>query len=165
MTARRYFLDPEKWEVMDIPPIDYEKLVIQNCGNGVRKFSGKRWKSRTEKRKDIMIDETQAQQGSMWIANRKFFLKVVGELQSEGYGVAYQDSVEVSMKYWKAGGRLMLNKNTWYAHKHRGFKRTHQEGTKENPWKREESWTYALKVWEDYYLNELLPKWKQEKFL
>lgn len=162
MTARRYFLDPEKWKVMDIPHVDYERLVIQNCGNGVRKFSGQRWKRRDEERKHVMIDETQAQQGSMWIANRKFFIKVVGELQTEGYGPAYQDSVEVSMQYWKAGGRIMLNKNTWFAHKHRDFKRTHSEGTKENPWRRNESWTYSLSVWENYYKNVLLPKWNKE---
>ena len=159
MTARRYFLDPEKWEVMDIPPIDYERLVIQDCGNGVRKFAGQRWSSRTKERKDVMIDETQAMQGSMWIANREFFKKTVGELQTEGYGPAYQDSVEVCMQYWKVGGRLMLNKNTWFAHKHRNFSRTHQEGTPENPWIREKSWTYALEQWEDYY-NELKKLWK-----
>lgn len=162
MTARRFFLDPVKWEVMDIPPIDYERLTIQDCGNGVRKFAGQRWSSRTKERKAVMIDETQAMQGSMWIANREFFLKTVGELQTEGYGPAYQDSVEVTMKYWQAGGRLMLNKNTWFAHKHRTFSRTHQEGTKENPWIREKSWTYALEQWEDYYNKELLPKWKKD---
>ena len=28
-------------------------------------------------------------------------------------------------KTWNAGGKLMLNKKTWYAHKHRDFNRTH----------------------------------------
>lgn len=162
MTARRFFLDPKKWEVMkEKGHVDYEKLVIQRAGN-VRKFSGKPWKERDEKRKDVMVDETQAMQGSMWIANREFFLKTVGELQTEGYGPAYQDSVEACMHYWKAGGRLMLNKNTWFAHKHRDFSRTHQEGTPENPWVREQSWTHALEQWEDYYINELQPKWEKE---
>ncbi len=161
MTARRYFLDPIKWEVMDIEPIDYERLVIQDCGNGVRKFAGQRWKSRAKERKDILVDETQAMQGSMWIMPRKWFDEVCGgELQSEGYGVAYQDSVEVCMKTWKAGGKLMVNKKTWFAHKHRSFARTHNEGTVENPWNKVSSWAYALKVWEDYYRDELLPKWK-----
>jgi hypothetical protein len=36
-------------------------------------------------------------------------------------------------KTWKAGGKLMLNKNTWHAHKHRSFARTHNNGTEENP--------------------------------
>jgi len=160
MTARRFFLDPEKWEVMDLEPIDYEKLVIQDCGNGVRKFAGQRWRSRTNDRKNIMVDETQAMQGSMWIANREFFLKTVGELQTEGFGPLIQDSVEVCMAYWKAGGRLMVNKNTWFAHKHRSFSRTHNNGTKENPANCDSGYKYALDKYEDYYLNTLLPKWE-----
>ena len=40
VTPRRYFLDPVKWERMDIPPVDFMQLKIQNCGNGIRKFAG-----------------------------------------------------------------------------------------------------------------------------
>lgn len=160
MTAKRYFLDPVKWEVMDKEPVEHEKLVIQKVSEGVRKFSGVRWRERDEEQKDVMVSETLAQQGSMWIANRKFFLKTVGMLQTEGYGPLIQDSVEVSMKYWKAGGQVMLNKNTWYAHKHRDFKRTHNNGTKENPAKQDAGYTYALEQWEDFYKKEIKPKWK-----
>lgn len=160
MTATRYFLDPVKWEVMDLEPMNYEKLIIQDCGNGVRKFAGQRWRSRDKDRKDIMIDETMAMQGSMWIMPRSWWNKVIGELQTEGYGPAYQDSHEMIFKTWKARGKMMLNKNTWFAHKHRSFERSHNEGTPENPWIREQSWAYALKVWEDYYKNDICPKWK-----
>lgn len=162
MTARRFFLDPIKWEVMDKPPVEHEKLSIQRVSDTVRKFAGKPWKERDERQKDVLISETQAMQGSMWIANREFFLKTVGELQTEGYGPLIQDSVEVCMKYWKAGGKLMLNKKTWFAHKHRSFKRTHNNGTKENPANCDAGYTYALEQWEDFYTNELLPKWKKD---
>jgi hypothetical protein len=161
MTARRFFLDPEKWEAMDIPPVDHERLDIINVSDTVRKFHGKPWKERDEKQKDVPISETQAMQGSMWIANREFFLKTVGELQTEGYGPLIQDSVEVCMKYWQAGGRLMLNKNTWFAHKHRTFKRTHNGGSPENRANCDQGYSHALKVWQDYYINELQPKWKK----
>ena len=161
MTARRFFLDPDKWEVMDIEPVEHERLDITNVSDTVRKFHGKRWKDRDERQNNEMLSEMTAMQGSCWIANREFFLKTVGELQTEGYGPLIQDSVEVCMKYWKAGGRLMLNKNTWFAHKHRSFKRTHNNGTPENPAKQEDGYTYALNQWEDYYTNELLPQWKQ----
>ncbi len=161
MTARRYFLDPVKWEVMDIPPIDCEKLVIQGEGKD-RKFSGQRWDSRAKLLKDVPVIESQAMQGSMWIIPRKWFDEVCGgELQTEGYGPTYQDSVEVCMKTWKAGGKLMVTKDTWFAHKHRDFPRTHQEGSPENPSKREASWTYSLSVWEDYYNNVLKPEWRK----
>jgi len=163
MTARRYALDPIKWEVMEeVGYIDYERLGIQDCGNEGRKFSGQKWNSRTKERKDIMVDETQAMQGSMWIMPRAWWDKHIGELQTKGYGPAYQDSVEVSMKTWKNGGKLMVNKNTWFAHKHRTFSRTHQEGTPQNPWIRSKSWAYALEQWEDYYNNELKEQWKKD---
>jgi hypothetical protein len=134
----------------------YEKLVIQDG----KKFSGQRWRSRDEERKDIEIDETMAMQGSCWFMPHLWWNKVIGELQTEGYGPMYQDSHEMIFKTWKAGGKMMINKKTWYAHKHRSFSRTHQEGTKENPAKREEGWQYSLDVWGDYYQKEVRPLWK-----
>jgi len=53
----------------------------------------------------------------------------------------------------------MVNKNTWHAHKHRSFSRTHNNGTKENPSNNEQCFAYSLEVWEDYY-NEIIKKWK-----
>src|SRR3990167_3602043 len=87
VTPRRYFLDPVKWEVMDIPPVDFMRLEIR-------------------------------------------------------------------------GGKLMVNKNTWHAHKHRDFPRTHNNGTPENPSNNEQCFAYSLSVWKDYFLNEIKPKWK-----
>jgi len=156
MTARRYFLDPVKWEVMDIAPVNYEKLVIQDG----KKFSGSRWKERDIERKDHLIDQTMAMQGSCWVMPHAWWNKVIGRLQTEGYGPHYQDSHEMIFKTWKAGGKMVLNKKTWFAHKHRKFSRTHQEGTKENPANREEGWAYSVKVWKDYYENEVRKRWK-----
>jgi len=155
VTATRYFLDPIKWQVMDIPPVNYEKLVIQ----GGVKFSGQRWKERDEERKNIMIDETMAMQGSMWMMPTSWWKEVIKELQTEGYGQMYQDSHEMIFKTWKAGGKMMLNKNTWFAHKHRSFTEGRHEGTKENSSLRGESGLYALSVWRNYYEKEIRPKW------
>ncbi len=155
VTPRRYFLDPVKWEVMDLPPVDYARLTIQDCGNGVHKFAGSEWRSRTKERKDIMIDETMAMQGSCWLMPRKWWDEVIGELQTEGYGPLYQDSHEMVFKTWKAGGKLMVNKNTWHAHKHRDFPRTHNYGTAEAT----PGWKYSLDIWGDYYNKEIRPKW------
>jgi hypothetical protein len=49
----------------------------------------------------------------------------------------------------------MVNKNTWHAHKHRSFNRTHNNWTEENPSNNEKCFAYSLSVWEDYY-NELV---------
>ena len=151
MTARRYFLDPLKWEVMDTPFVDYEKLVIHSD----IKFSGQPWRSRTQERLDIPVDETMAMQGSMWLMPRKWWNDVIGELQTEGYGPLYQDSHEMVFKTWQAGGKLMVNKNTWFAHKHRSFPRSHNDGTPENPANKLAGWKYSLDTWRDYYESEV----------
>lgn len=156
MTATRYFLDPVKWEKMDIEPVITEKLVIQ----GDRKFSGVKWRSRDEKHKGRQLIESMAMQGSMWIMHKSWWEKVIKELQTEGYGQMYQDSHEMIFKTWKAGGEMVVNKNTWFAHKHRSFVKGRHEGTKENPSLRGESGLYALKVWREYFEKEIKPKWK-----
>lgn len=153
----RHYLDTDKWEVMDKKPNVYNKLVIDQSHN---KFSGVDWKSREEGRKDKMIDESMAMQGSCWIMKRSWWDSVIEELQNEGYGPHYQDSHEMVFKTWKAGGRLMVNKNTWYAHKHRDFNRTHNNGTPENPSNNEACWKYSLDIWGDYYKNVIRPLWQ-----
>lgn len=158
MTPRRYFLDPVKWEIMDIPPVDYMKLKIVRVGNEkdgmVEKFSGVEW-NRPD-RKDVMIDETMAMQGSCWFMPHAWWDSVVVELQSEGYDTHYQDSHEMVFKTWKAGGKLMVNKNTWHAHKHRTFPRTHGYGGQ----RARDGFTYALSVWRDYYEQDIKAQWK-----
>jgi len=62
-------------------------------------------------------------------------------------------------KTWQAGGRLMVNKNTWHAHKDRSFNRTHSDGTKENPANKEAGWQYSIDKWGDFYFNTIKPKW------
>ncbi len=151
MTATRFFLDPKKWEVMDKPPIGYEKLIIQD---GI-KFAGVKWTSRDKHRANFKIDETMAMQGSCWVMPRAWWDKVIVELQTEGYGPLYQDSHEMVFKTWQAGGGLMLNKNTWFAHKHRSFFRTHNYGTKDAA----PGWSYSLGVWGKYYRDVIKPRW------
>lgn len=154
-TGVQYFLDPVKWELMDLPPVYHQKLVIQS---GV-KFAGQRWPERDEAMKDQPISETMAMQGSVWLMPHQWWDDVIGELQTQGYGPLIQDSHEMVFKTWQKGGRLMLNKNTWFAHKHRSFPRTHNNGTAENPAKQDEGYAYALTVWRDYYETTVRPKW------
>ena len=153
VTPRRYYLDPVKWEVMKAEGyVDYEKLIIRESP---KKFSGVKWIGRTKERKNIMVDETMMMQGSCWVMSRKWWDKVVGELQAEGYGQLYQDTTEMIFKTWKAGGKVMVNKNTWFAHKHRSFNRTHHYPTE----KAIPEWLYALNIWQPEY-EEIKKKWK-----
>lgn len=156
VTARRYFLDPVAWKIMDISPVDYEKLKVRDIGGGIKKFEGVNWRRRAKERKDKMIDETMAMQGSMWVMPKAWWEKVIVELESKHYGTMYQDSHEMVFKTWKNGGKLMVNKNTWFAHKHVSFPRTHQYSRSE--W--EAGVKYAYETWKDYYNKDIKPKWK-----
>lgn len=155
MTATRYFLDPVRWERMENAPVIYEKLKIRDG----KKFEGQFWRTRDRERAHIPIDETMSMQGSFWIMPHKWWDDVIGELQTEGYGPLIQDSHEMVFKTWKAGGRLMVNKNTWFAHKHVSFTRTHNQGTPENPANNDAGYQYALDTWGDYYLKDIAPAW------
>jgi glycosyltransferase involved in cell wall biosynthesis len=150
---KRYYLDVEKWEIMrDIEPNLYNKLIIDRTHN---KFAGLNWKSREKGREHKEIDESMAMQGSCWIMKRNWWDKVIGDLQSEGWGTHYSDSHEMVFKTWKAGGKLMVNKTTWHAHKHRKFSRTHNYGTAEA----RPGWDYGIATWGDYY-QEIKKLWK-----
>ncbi|MEK7117079.1 MAG: glycosyltransferase [Patescibacteria group bacterium] len=115
---RRYELDVLKWEIMDEPPIDYERLFIDNP----EKIGGVYWTKRRLGRTDIMVDETMVFQGSCYFMSRKHW-DWLGGLQKEGYGPFAQEAIELALKTWLGGGKVMVNKNTWYAHKYRKFGR------------------------------------------
>jgi len=155
VVPRRYFLDPVKWEVMDVPYIDYEKLKIVNYGRG-KKFSGVKWNRPENDKYDI--DKTMSMQGSCWIMHKSWWEKVIVRLESEGYGTHYQDSHEMIFKTWKAGGKMVVNKLTWYAHKHRDFPRTHGYGGK----LADDCFAHSLATWRDYYELEILPAWNMQ---
>lgn len=119
VVPRRYKLDIEKWEIME-DPIDYERLLTDRSD----KIGGVQWSKRAIDRKDILIDENMVFQGSCYVMSRQHW-DSMGFLQEEGYGPFAQEAIEISLKTWLSGGKVMTNKNTWYAHKHRRFKRTY----------------------------------------
>lgn len=154
MTPTRYFLDPRTFTRMKMPPVNMSKLVLKGG-----KFTAENWKERDEEFKDVMVAETMGMQGSCWFMKKSWWEKVIVELQTEGYGPLIQDSHEMIFKTWKAGGRMMLNKNTWHAHKHRKFPRTHNNGSPENPAHCDDGYKYAIDVWGDYFYDVICPKW------
>ena len=44
----------------------------------------------------------------------------MGFMQTEGYQGWGQEGEEICMTTWYKGGRVVVNKNTWYAHLHKG---------------------------------------------
>lgn len=154
VTPRRYFLNPDTWEVMDTPSVDYEKLIIDDK---LGKFAGVRWTSRAEERKDIPIDETMIFQGSCVFMAKEWWDTVIKNLRYR-YGDHYQDQTQMVFQTWQAGGKVMVNKNTWFAHKHRDFPRTHHYAKE----KAEPGWKNMLDDYGEYYQTVIKPTWMQQ---
>ena len=69
---------------------------------------GKRPESQTE------VAETMSFIGACWFMERERFLDLGG--LDEDHGSWGQVGTEMSCKAWLSGGKLMVNKKTWYAH-------------------------------------------------
>lgn len=128
IVPRRYRLDPEKWEVIQDgrPPIDRMLLSLD--------LHGKDWQSGNHP--DEMIEETPSSQGSCWLMKRPYFYWL--ELMDEfTYGTFWSEFQEIGLKTWLSGGRVLVNKKTWYAHWHkdqRGYKLDEKNELKEFSW-------------------------------
>lgn len=115
VVPRRYALRPENWSIDgDNPkyPIDYMYLS--------KELHGMPW---TDKNRDISledkkIDDLMSAQGSSWFMKRDYyyFLELLDE---EKYGTFFSEFQEIGLKCWLSGGRVVVNKNTWYAHWHK----------------------------------------------
>ena len=119
---RRNRLDADKWSLQpqsdNRPPIDYEYFMFPPMLKD-HSIHGFKWDARTLSRWDIPIDDTIQFQGSCWFMTKKWFKKM-GFMQVEGYTGWGQEAEEISFTTWKNGGRVVTNKNTWYAHLHKG---------------------------------------------
>jgi glycosyltransferase involved in cell wall biosynthesis len=120
---RRYRLEPETWTLIEDgrPPIDYmcidypyQRPFDKTCG-----LHGAEWKRPDRER--YMIDDTPTMQGSCYFMTRKHWDNILPNgLDDVNYGTFTQEAQEVSMATWLSGGRVVVNKNTWYSHFHKG---------------------------------------------
>lgn len=107
VVPRMYALDPKRWKPVREHKTDYMYLD---------------WRARNqywpsyEKRPvaQISIDDVMCCQGNCWFQTKDRFLKLGG--LDEKHGQYGQLGVEVSCKAWLSGGKLVVNKNTWFAH-------------------------------------------------
>jgi hypothetical protein len=117
---RRYSLDTETWgignqeKVRDAHYLSHPTAFANDqLGFGMHI---KDWFDRGERRKGVMIDDEMASQGSCWFMHKDYFKP----LSSEGYGTFIQEFQEIGLRAWLTGGRVVVNKNTWYAHLWKG---------------------------------------------
>ncbi len=157
------------------PPVDYmflaypyERPFDKTCG-----LHGEKWDAKHYQRFAELIDETMSWQGSCWFTTRKHWDNVIVELDTDSYGNFTQEAQEIGNKTWLSGGKLMVNKKTWYAHGHKG-KRGKGYGFSREQYKRHlEGTDKGRKFCIDYWINnkhllehpDWLPfEWLVEKF-
>lgn len=156
---RRWRLEPETWTLTKDsegdkrPPVDYmyTEYPYAKPFDKTQGLHGAEWRQRYFDRLDVLIDDTPTMQGSCYFTTRKHWDKVIGELDSTYYGPFTMEAQEVGLKTWLSGGRVVVNKKTWYSHWHKGKKgkgygfsteqyRRHQEGM-------EKGRLYAIEYW------------------
>jgi glycosyltransferase involved in cell wall biosynthesis len=178
VVPRRKRLDAEKWEVQDVgkPDVDYEYLSFPDNPSdfGGPGLNGRIWTQRILERKDILIDETPASQGSAWFMKKDYFNKL-GLMDDQKWGPFWCESQELAFRSILTGGKYMVNKKTWYAHLHKGKKYGRGYNMK-NGWLTQGRnmamrFFAGERVWEDqkYPLSYLIekfmpmPGWTQEE--
>lgn len=124
VVPRRYSLDAENWKWKTDhkkPPVDYHYLSWPyEPGRAGVGLHGTVWTKRAQERLDILIDEEMSSQGSCWFMQKKMWEHRIGPLDQNRYGSFVQEFQEIGMKAWLGGGRVLVNKKTWYAHLHKG---------------------------------------------
>lgn len=144
---RRHRLDAANWCLQtqsdNRPPIDYEYIMFAPIVRN-KSLHGFKWDKKTLDRWDIPIDDIIEFQGSCWFMTKEWFNKC-GFMQVEGYTGWGQEAEEISFTTWKNGGMCKVNKNTWYAHLHKGttYGRMYWMSRDEN----RRSYEYSYKHW------------------
>lgn len=161
---RRYRLDAESWKIVEDgrDPVDYmylaypyERPYDATCG-----LHGAWWKELYGERKDILVDDVMTMQGSAYFMSKKHWERL-GELDSELYGPFTHEAQEISMKTWLSGGRVVVNKKTWYAHLHKGKKYGTGYGFSTEQWKNWKALHEKGRLFcTDYWVND---KWPERK--
>ena len=131
VVPRRYALDVKKWEIEKRKdnkyPVDYMYLD--------KELHGSVWteKNSDSKLKEKKIDDLMSSQGSCWFMKRSYY-DWLELMDADNWGQFANEFQEIGFKTWLSGGKVKVNKNTWYAHWHktegRGYSLDRKEGKK-----------------------------------
>lgn len=160
VVPRRLSLEPEEWTILDNgkAPVDYHYLSFPfQADKPGRGLHGTVWTDRARKRQDILIDEEMSSQGSCWFLHRDHWNKLIGPMQCDGYGRFAQEFQELGNKTWLSGGKVMVNKKTWYAHLHKGSK--YGRGYSMSSGEMNRGVQYAVEFW---VYNQWNPQWGKQ---
>jgi glycosyltransferase involved in cell wall biosynthesis len=125
VVPRRKRLDAERWCIQDVgkPDVDYMYLsyphTLDRNGKQIG-LHGVNW-DELNKREDLKnkaVDDLMSAQGSCWFMHKDYYNELE-LLDEEHYGAFWSEFQEIGLKCWLSGGRVVVNKNTWYAHLHK----------------------------------------------
>ena len=168
VTPRFFVLDAEKWEFQDARFYDYFFLHCPLTDEKQFRFkAGGHDRHRTVERLNVgPLDETMQIHGSGWFLTRDYFLNCLGGMSSEGYDTFGMEPPELGLKTWLGpwGGKVMVNKSTYYAHMHKGGQRPRgYELSRERIWN---SYDFAARYWMSNSWKERVRdlEWLVERF-
>ena len=127
-------------------------------------------KQRYYDRKDILIDDLMTMQGSCYFLPRKLWDSVIVEMDNKNYHSFTAEAQELSNKIWLSGNRVVVNKNTWIAHLHKGGRGRRYGFSNEQYRKHEEGMERGRLYCIDFWVNNKWDKrvhdfeWLIEKF-
>jgi len=104
----RYPLDVDTWD-----RVEGKKYEFQYVRRGDLK--GKNWWDYGNRVDGNRLPDLMTTQGSCWFMRRDWF-DFIGGLDEVGFGSMGREAQEVTVNTWLAGGRVALDRNTWYAH-------------------------------------------------
>jgi len=120
---RRYSLEGPTW-TRGTKKTDYMTITppIEKPENGPRfwewGFGGVRTKVPKERIiEGTELNETMTFQGSCWFMKKTFFNAIDGLTVPVSH---WFEGINISLKTWLSGGKVIRNKYTWYAHLHKG---------------------------------------------
>ena len=120
----RYALNAEEWKIEERTDDKYP--ICEMYQDFPRKGKanddgthGVEWRERRNQTKDQELVESPSMQGSCWFMEKDYFHKL-NLMDATGYGQFAQEAQEIGFKCWLSGGKLMINKKTFYAHLHKG---------------------------------------------
>lgn len=107
-----YELDTGLWQRRENTRCDYRYLTHPgDHAGGLRSVP---WNGPTKSEAEVEVDEVMTCSGSIWLMEKQRFLDLGG--LDERHGHIGQEGVEIACKSWLSGGKLLVNKRTWYAH-------------------------------------------------
>src|SRR3989344_2617593 len=111
---RRFDLNPNSWEPITDTQVDYYYLGFPFERPDFI-MADMPWPTKMRERANVAIDDLMTFGGSVWFTTLSHFNKL-GGMNTEGYGTFAVEQQELGLKTWLGGGRVIINKNAWYAH-------------------------------------------------